>query len=188
MDMDVYLKLFNKFRIIGPINPSSKWEITSQKLTTKQLYIENVKNFERVKIKSSQEYKNMELDLINNNAGQDGDGQLDDKKYLQEFQQSNPEVYISFDSSEPKLKFKTNRPCDYMNLLRKLCKYANDNGYFAKPNGCHICVNIADPFETSASSTEGYLHMPADQYHRIHPLPLIFLEKFTRKEDYYIST
>ena len=179
MEIEDYINLFRKFKIFGPIRPTTKWVVNDKKLTTKELYLLNVRHYER---RTRDEFGRYRDDDLNSIQAQDI---MLEKANIARFQKR---CQISFGINEPKLKFKSSVGSNYVFLLTVMCDYANENGYFRKPNGCHICLDIAHPIKKLSQITEGFLRLSPERFHKIYPEPSIFLNSFNQNLNYFVNT
>ena len=184
-----YLRVFNQINPrLENFTPTSNWVAKSPDSnykTMKEVYIKNVLDFKKQAIETSFKYKQRELELIQIKKSSSRSNSSSSISV-------NNDYELSFDFSEPKLKFSNKRQKEIAHLnrldsneklLHEMCQFALNQGLFRKDNGCHICVNL-----NTSEISSGYLHVSADSYFCMHPFPEIFLKNFQNLDEYIIQT
>jgi hypothetical protein len=145
---DLYLQSVDEYNFDNVIfNPTKKWEIRTTNASLKELYIENVKNQDKIAKKQSDKYRIDDMKFIKSNSKY---FELDDLSLLNKYE-------ILYDLKEPKLKFilKDNSNLNindkYYELLIAMLNISLKNNFFNE--GCHICLNI----KNDESSIEGHI-------------------------------
>jgi len=148
---DLYLQSVDEYNFDHVIfNPTKKWEIRMNNTSLKELYIENVKNQDKIAKKQSDKYRIEDMELIDRFKSKYI--QLNDLSLLNKYE-------ILYDLKEPRLKFilknnnnsSSNINDKYYELLMAMLNVSLKNNFFNQ--GCHICLNIRN----DESSIEGYI-------------------------------
>jgi hypothetical protein len=182
---DSYLKLvkmkdisFDNFKI------TKNWKIRDVRIDIKELYVQNVLNYQNAKIIDSQKYFNEDyrkaLDFINNKHNQtriNADSSL---------------VNFVFDNQKPNLVLTNKKQIIDINdtkvLLNQMKKICLDLGMFdsSTKKGCHVCVDFR---KRQFINNTGYIAFSVDEYCKIVPNPQEFLNNFQRiKSSYCLLT
>lgn len=184
ISQETYLKMFIDSNLnMELIKPTSNWNLKSftEKITNMlDLYIENVKFYRQACIQSGIKYRKKEIESIKT--------ELEQNFLFIPSKISN--IRLDFDLWEPKLKFiytsldsNISQQNVCISLLKEMCYFSNKFGFLQKPSGCHICISI-----DLNNNCYGYIHLSADKYFQLHPLPSIFLDNFKRIENYSVET
>jgi hypothetical protein len=182
---DSYLELvkmkdisFDNFKI------TKNWKIRDDRINIKELYVQNVLNYQNAKIIDSQKYFNEDyrkaLDFINSKHNQtriNVDSSL---------------VNLVFDNQKPNLvltlKKQINDIDDTKLLLDEMKKICLDLGLFdsSTKKGCHVCVDFR---KRKLINNTGYIAFSVDEYCKIVPDPREFSNNFQRiKSSYCLLT
>ncbi|CAF0996578.1 unnamed protein product [Brachionus calyciflorus] len=184
VDLNVYLNIFETFNVdMEEFQPNSNWNLktlTNEINNKKSLYIENVKFYQTACLNYSAKYKLKEIEKIHK-----------EKMELIQMPMQIGDIRLDFDLTVPKLKFnyvnKNGRNLPKSQIFYNLVKEMNYFGFrfdlLKSPNGCHICLKL-----DQNNNSYGYIHLSADSFYKIHPLPQIFLNNFQLLSNYYIET
>lgn len=180
VNRDLFINFVNSNQDFDSIryNPTKKWQIKSTvNQSFKDLYISNVKNYEKVARTEANSYRTSEINLIKINSNP----QFIDLKYL-----LNDQFVFFYDLKQPVLKFLlnsfNNEPLveKHIELLKMMTNFASKYNFFSSDNGCHICLNLKE--------FEGQIKMSGDKFYEMHPLREAFLENFEKNSNYIIET
>ena len=148
------------------------------------LYVQNVLIYKAKMQETAIKYQQKELGIIRQIIA-------NDRRKMNFFSIHYPSTHeVRFDSMEPKLWFtqKHIAPCSQLQsnlvIIKAMCMFAIEHGYFERDSGCHICLNIQHAINTPS----GYLHLSADTFYRIHPVRDVFFKNFRNLSNYSIDT
>ena len=131
-----YVLEYNFDRI--SFNPTKKWKIRNNNLGLKELFMENIKNQDKVAKKESDDYRHDEIRKIGPHLKHE---KLNDLSLSNKYE-------ILFDLNEPKLKFvlkdekNLNTQDKYHQLLISMMNISLVNNFFNE--GCHICLDLSN--------------------------------------------
>ncbi|RNA15755.1 hypothetical protein BpHYR1_002430 [Brachionus plicatilis] len=173
VNLERYLKiLLEKNLEIESVKPGSNWSMknfTDKIKNVKDLYIENVKYYKEACLLNGAKYQKKEIESIAV-LNQSSHPNFIMPSYI-------PNIRLDFDLREPKLKFiytslnfESSRQKVFMDLLKEMCYFSNRFGFLEKSNGCHICISV-----DLNNNCNGYIHLSADKFFSLHPLPKIAL-------------
>lgn len=176
MSLNSYITIFQSSNVnLTTSDISSKWSIkpSGHFSSINDLYIENVRNYQKVAKKSSNQYRQAELKQIGKLlTGSRSRRPLDECKTFNESR-----IYLS--NIEPKIYF---QHLTTTGVVRDMCLFAMREQLFDKrKGGCHICVYLT-------MNHVGYVHLGGNLFYLLHPKGDDFCTNFKALENYYIST
>lgn len=184
LSLEYYINLFHHYTNIK-LNSSHKtknWtiskDINNNKENFNEIYLLNVRNYELLTTRKCQQYKQDDLRKILAFNDQES-------KLLAAWKLNHPEIEIIFHENEPCLgfKFKTSiinfnsiNTSHYERIYICMIDFAFANGYFQKPKGCHLCLNLnyGDSISMNLNFkqfnnqfVQGYIHLCANEYYKL---------------------
>lgn len=205
VDTDAYLQYVSKtdFRKVH-FNPTRNWKIRDSKLNLKELYIENVKNYELLNKIKVKRYQTTEIQTIKKSNS----NQATDFNRFTINCENACGCDIFFDMSKPHIQFILNNKSDlrsnqqkYVQLIQIMKNFANNLNLFSVQTGSHICLNIPSYHEIDSDDSiheineindnqlvDGYIRMSGNDFFYLHPLRNSFLENFEKNTNYRINT
>lgn len=169
MSESTYLNIFRSLNVrLKPSDISSNWKFKSTRnMSISDLYVENVRNYERITSQSSNKYRKAELEQM----------AMMRRRPIEQTKFNHS--HIRFDITEPKVYFQ-NRTT--IGLLRDMCRFVQGEQLWdRKQGGSHICIYLARP-------TSGYVHLSGDKFYELHPNAAVFYSNFKKIKNYYVST
>jgi hypothetical protein len=159
---------------------TKNWKIRDERINIKELYVQNVLNYENAKLIESQSFFQHDytkaLDFIKS------------RSIRKKINTDDSLVNVVFDNRKPKLVLSLKRESDNLNdtkiLINQMKKICLELGFF-DPNtrkGCHVCVDFK---KTQLSNNTGYLAFSIDEYCKIVPNPQEFLKNFLEIQSNY---